>query len=431
MLPDSPQASHRLGWRVVRSRLVLMPSITYLHPLDQPFGTGAPRAADWIRNGLRNPAYTSLRLIVAYAKEGALRRLESDIDNFRTQGRGQIDAVFGFDQRGTSLQALRFALAHFDRTFVWNHPTFGLTFHPKVYIFEGPKDAEILVGSCNLTSGGLESNCESAVRIQFDLPAEQKDWKEATKGWVELSKHPNLLPLDAALLATLEAQGLLFDESDANGGATTATKAARAKAATSVFPQTPHRGASALPQPVRRTGAAAVPSTGGVVPALATATPQAIPSVLLIEIAPHENGEVFLSKRATDQHPSFFGMPWTGRTTPKIAGNPAYPQRIPDPRMDWTVFDQAGAIVHTETALAVNMVLYEKKAEIRITIPPALRAAIDPYSILQMERTGAGAGVDYVCEVHPPGSAQYQLLIASCNQRMPGGGGRSRVFGWI
>lgn len=52
---------------------------------------------------------------------------------------------------------------------------------------------------------------------------------------------------------------------------------------------------------------------------------------LVIQIVPHHNGEVFLSKIAVDQNPDFFGYPFTGRTTPKKPGNPSYPQRDPEP----------------------------------------------------------------------------------------------------
>jgi len=84
------------------------------------------------------------------------------IDHFRSRG-GRTEVVFGVYQLGTSIQALRIALAHFDRSYVWHHPSPFTTFHPKLYIFEGGETGEISVRSNNLTVGGLKTNCEAGV----------------------------------------------------------------------------------------------------------------------------------------------------------------------------------------------------------------------------------------------------------------------------
>jgi hypothetical protein len=411
-----------------------MPTLTYIQPLDQPFGSGSDRAIEWIRSALRSGDYSSLRMAVAYAKQGALARLELDLDAFRTQG-GTIDAILGFDQAGTSSQALRFALDHFDSVKVWQHPSLGLTFHPKLYIFEGAHRGEVQIGSCNLTAGGLEANCESAVRICYLLPAEQAEWLTAILGWTELSGHPNALPLDSALLGQLSADDLLADESKLSGfRARVGAKFRPPAGSPSLFPSTPHTPASPLPvpSPALAKGQATLPMGVGVRPPTGFATSSLIPRALLIQIVPHANGEVFLSKRATDQHPTFFGLPWTGVTTPKILGNPPYPQRVPDPVMEWTVFDRQGNPTLHIPRRAINTVLYTTNAEIRITVQHDLRSAIVPLSILQMEQSPDPSVVDYVCEVHPPGSPQFNALIPLCNQTMPSGGlSTPRRFGWI
>jgi hypothetical protein len=408
-----------------------MASLTFLHPLDQPFDPTADRAIDWLRKALASKKYTSLRLAVAYAKEGALLRLRGEIDGFRKAG-GTIDAVIGLDQRVTSRQALRFALAHFSGVRVWKHPSLSLTFHPKLYLFEGSSEAEIHVGSCNLTVGGLEGNCESAVLVRYALPAENAEWAIASAGWTALAKHPNGRKLDAALLADLEANDIVSDEAK-TGGLRQSTTPAATSAVRTHFPSTTHRGASPLPAPPRKTKAPAPSPPAAPIP-VATASPisASIPQSLLIQIVPHDNGEVFLSKRAVDQQHAFFGYPWTGVTTPKKSGNTPYEQRVPDPIMDWTVFDKSGRAKITRR-MGINTVFYTRKAEIRITITSDLREAIESFSILQMERADlVTTGVDYVCEVYPPGSPQFVALLSSCNQTMPSGGAaQARKFGWV
>jgi len=43
------------------------------------------------------------------------------------------------------------------------------TFHPKIYLFRNDRAAELLVGSGNLTEGGLFTNYEGSLRVSLDL----------------------------------------------------------------------------------------------------------------------------------------------------------------------------------------------------------------------------------------------------------------------
>ena len=43
------------------------------------------------------------------------------------------------------------------------------TFHPKVYVFKSTKRADVLVGSGNLTGGGLFTNYEASLAVSLDL----------------------------------------------------------------------------------------------------------------------------------------------------------------------------------------------------------------------------------------------------------------------
>ncbi len=162
-----------------------------------------------------------------------------------------------------------------------------------------------------------------------------------------------------------------------------------------------------------------------------TGTGPGLPNALVIQIVPHHNGEVFLSKLAVNQYPGFFGFPFTGRTVPKRPGNPPYPQRIPDPLTDWRIYDRGGAVVRTLSNFGLNTVFYERKGEVRITVPPETARLIRARSIMVMALPTHPSSLDYVCDVFPPGAAQYATLLAACNQEMPSGGGTPRRFGWL
>src|SRR5206468_3289914 len=110
---------------------------------------------------------------------------------------------------------------------------------------------------------------------------------------------PNSLKLTASLIDTLERRADLCVEGRAGGRRDGGVKTP-ASAPKSPFPSTPPRAPSSL-----KRAAEARPTTlskAAAKPAIVAATP---PSVtvqgLVIQIVPHHNGEVFLSKKALDQ----------------------------------------------------------------------------------------------------------------------------------
>jgi hypothetical protein len=357
-------------------------------------------------------------------------RLTPHLKHFRARG-GNAEAIIGVDHSGTSQQALKIALAEFDRAYIWHHPNPFTTFHPKIYIFEGDGIGEIYLGSSNMTVGGLETNCEAGVQISYDLPAESVLWEGAVESWLQLVAHANTLRLDLSVLARLVEQDMLLDE-----GATISRVSVRGAGTTGtqpLFPYTATVPPTARPKPqagVPRRAAIRTPTQ--VTAAVAATSAPGLPSALVIQIVPHHNGEVFLSKRAINQNPVFFGYPFTGQTVPKRAGNKPYPQRSPDPVTDWKIYDRHGRVVRSLDKFRLNTVYYKLKGEIRITIPPEVARQIPERSILVMTRLASDSGLDYQCEVFPPDAAQYESLAPACTEIMPtGGSGTPRKFGWL
>jgi hypothetical protein len=152
---------------------------------------------------------------------------------------------------------------------------------------------------------------------------------------------------------------------------------------------------------------------------------------LVIQIVPHDNGEVFLSTVAVRQNPRFFGFPFKGKTKPKKKANVPYTQRKPDPRVDLEVYDSAGKLATVLRHYGLNTVHYKRKGEIRITVRPKVVQKTPAYSVLLMERANQ-PGLEYRMRIYAPGSARYEDLLAVCDQKMPGGGKRRRRrFGWL
>lgn len=373
-------------------------------------------------NALRDRRLSTFRLIVAYAKSGPLHRLRECLESWR-DARKRADAIFGIDQQGTSKEALELALTLFDSVYVTQ--AHGITFHPKIYLFAGDQFARAFVGSNNLTVGGTEKNFEAAVDVELDLPADAGDLATLESAWTDL--------LPASCSATrLLTDSLLKDLLD--GGVVVPEKAMRANAGEDaklgrVRGTTPARfqilPESPLPKGLLSATVAPVTwSTGSATTATTTSV-----RGFAIQIKPHHNGEIFLSRTAAAQNPGFFGWPFTGRTTPKRASNPSYPQLDPDPIVNIAVFGQAPEPILTLPSYSLNTVYYERKSEIRITASPLVKD-VPEYSVMLMERSES-RDISYEITIHTPDSPEYAAWVAACNQVMPGGGKTPRKFGWF
>lgn len=420
-----------------------MVQVSFLRPIDQ--FSGARRLLQELKNCLQVPQYNELVMSVAFAKTGPLLRMASLIVKWREQGK-RVRAIIGIDLNGTSKQALEFALASFDETYI-THSTSHSTFHPKFYLYFGPDEAICFHGSHNLTVGGTETNLEGGAIIRMNRPADDATFEEALSCWTSLL--PPVCPmtkrLDQNLLDDLVRGAYVFDEKSKpprQSAVETSPDGSSQEGVSkpSPFPRTFPRPPSSLPEEILQgvaiTAGKKTMKKAGKKAAKKTPAPHIVPSTvmaseaLVIQIVPHHNGEVFLSKQAVNQQPSFFGYPFTGRAVPKRAGNPSYPQRVPDPVVNITVYDQHGNIILTRLNFNLNTVLYELKSEVRITISPDLLKVIDNYSVMVMRQTAEAH--DYDIEIYNPGSQRYNEYLEVCNQTLPSGGAtRARKMGWL
>lgn len=405
-----------------------MPNITFLNPADQP--TGTHRLINDLKSDLQSNDFNHFKLAVAFAKVGPLLRMEQLIKQWTSSGK-TVEALFGIDHMGTSYQALEFALNNFTNTYITNAKS--STFHPKLYLFYGDDKANCYYGSHNLTVGGTETNFEGGIKIEFDLPIDQGIFDQALYTWTSVQQIPATIRLDQAILTQLLNEGRLIDELTAirrQTGTNNQTTTTRITNTPPLFGQFNTRPPSPLPRINRN------PATQ---PQLQIATPRANINVavpvqsLIIQIVPHHNGEVFLSKTAVNQNPQFFGYPFTGQTLPKKAGNQSYPQRDPDPVVNFYVYDATEQQVVVNTNHNLNMVYYERKSEIRIQFPTDVLAQSPEYSIMVMTpATNDTYTYDYDISIYQPGSQRYNDLLASCNQTMPSGGAAlARRMGWL
>ena len=373
-------------------------------------------------------------MAVAFVKVGPLIRLQAEIEKWIAIGKS-IEAIWGINHKGTSEQAIAFALNFFRKTYVVFAGD-NITFHPKMYVFSGARKCCIFIGSHNLTVGGTETNWEGGVKLDLRLPDDQATMNEMMAAWKSLL--PYAVELTEANYSGFISMGLLLDESKiSRSRPTTSGTESKGEAASEPaikFPKITAKPPSSIPasafapkrSPVTKLKSGNAPIFKGKTSAKAAA------QALVIQIVPHHNGEVFLSKIAINQNPDFFGFPFTGRTTPKFPSNPSYPQRVPDPVVNLTVYDSAGNSVVRLLRFHLNTVYYEAKSEIRITVPTDVVKHTPHYSVMVMRQAPGESDYDFDLDIFPPTSAQFTQYLEVCNQTLPSGGkATARRMGWL
>jgi hypothetical protein len=135
---------------------------------------------------LDDQALSRFVAVTAWVNHRALSRLVPSLRSFRAHGTAEI--VVGIDEGGATEQGLRLAASEFDRSSVF-FSTDDRTFHPKLYFGLGGLKSVLLVGSNNLTPGGLFHNFETALAIEMTLgrdgPPEDRELTDSVADYID------------------------------------------------------------------------------------------------------------------------------------------------------------------------------------------------------------------------------------------------------
>lgn len=186
--------------------------------LSQPFRDG-PSALSFLEAGLGDEDVSSFLVISAWVRRSGLELLAPAVDALR-QRSGTARLIFGVDLGGTTRQGVELAKRTFDTVHVFHDPAGG-TFHPKLYLATTADNrGYALVGSNNLTGGGLWHNYESAVLATLTTDADARLAVEMQAFADQLTQDRGVCKaLTGAVARRLEREGWLGDE--ARGGPTT------------------------------------------------------------------------------------------------------------------------------------------------------------------------------------------------------------------
>jgi hypothetical protein len=126
---------------------------------------------DFLTSVASDPLLNHLDVVVAWAKRSGLSRVRGQLEAIRSRP-GTTRVIVGIDEGGATRQGLDLAREIFSSVYVF-HDSSWRTFHPKIYLAYGADRAQLLVGSNNLTAGGVYFNYEAALQCKIELPADE------------------------------------------------------------------------------------------------------------------------------------------------------------------------------------------------------------------------------------------------------------------
>lgn len=116
------------------------------------------------------PELQSVICSVAFVNEGGVTEIEERMNQFASR----TMVIAGIRNGITSYQGLRRLRSIIgNRLYVFDTGTRYILFHPKLYLAVGNLVGKLIIGSANLTLGGLSNNVEASVIADFDITVEE------------------------------------------------------------------------------------------------------------------------------------------------------------------------------------------------------------------------------------------------------------------
>lgn len=163
------------------------------------------RVGTVVYDSIRSGQFDTVRIFSAFARASAVEQLEKTLPQSSAPS---LEVVVGIDYQNTPKEALE-ALAELPadvRVFQRN----AITYHPKIYYFDGSEATRLVVGSSNLTDAGLNRNVESAIVVE----TENND-TDVVSDAIEFTAHiwESADPLSQELIDALMEQGQIASSS--------------------------------------------------------------------------------------------------------------------------------------------------------------------------------------------------------------------------
>ena len=390
------------------------------------------RIGDFLNQSFADPRWVEFRAAVAFVKRSGTKHMCESLEAFSRRG-GAVKISAGIDAGGTSAEGLTDlmqAVGGRGSIFVFKNAN-NSTFHPKIYLFRNESAAEIIVGSGNLTEGGLFTNYEASflVRLNLEIPENARLLSSVLKVLDAWSTPTTGLcyALDAALIDQLVLKGYIPDEVLAWGDEKVATEDNRTQEP-DIFiyhsvlsaPKRPKVADITITEELSIDDQEPEDEEGLVVVA-----PHPVPSqagnykVFLMTLQRTDVGvgqttegtsrrspEIFIPLISRDHDPQFWGWPDLFVPDPAWTG--------PIDRDGRGKMDRAGVMVRLGGAtFPIHMWYNPDKKDLRLR-SEHMRSAGMIGDILYVERCDGAGGFSYYVDVVPQGSPKHTEYLAKC-----------------
>lgn len=131
----------------------------------------------------------------------------------------------GVDNKGTSKEALELLLEKNIETYIYHKDSEQITYHPKLFLFEGGRHTRVIIGSSNLTYSGFLNNIEASIQLDFKTGTDKqgnkllKEVKSYFANLIDLTDK-NVFKLDKDLIEKYDNEGLLYSQIRTGKGST-------------------------------------------------------------------------------------------------------------------------------------------------------------------------------------------------------------------
>jgi HKD family nuclease len=362
------------------------------------------RLGDILLTSLRddNLGWHTFNGAVAFVKKSGVAYLSDALQHFHERG-GHTIITAGVDLHGTSVEGLKELLAVVgEHGEVWiYHNEAGSTFHPKVFTLNNNQHAVVIIGSGNLTVGGLFVNSEAAIKLDLNLSVDEhreffqqvesalSSWRDPSSGMAKR--------LDDNLLQQLLEAGYILPEARTSGASGDPRgipeQATRTVLFAGVTPRRPPR-ISRISRAFAEAEVEPSTATGFVM----TLQRTDVGTGQITAGTSRRSPEIFIPLAARDHRPDFWN--WPGAFT-EDQNRPGKFDRF-NVRMRL-----AGVVVN------VNMMTWPIKHDFRMR-SEALRSSGQVGDILRMERSIQGHDFDFYVEIIPQGTTDYDAYLALC-----------------
>lgn len=424
--------------------------------VDGLFSPDGNTLGDRIDRELSSSTWNSLKVGVAFIKRSGISRLYDALDQFGAAHPGGMSFSIGIDHGGTSIEAADalYTLLTKHRGKLWFvHNPQGSprpTYHPKMWLFSRGKKRLLIVGSGNITQGGLFTNYEASLAVTAQSHATvirdtERFFKQMTN-----ARQPDVVRANRKILQQLHDEGHLPSEPELRR--ITATSNSMRRSDTRQKQQEPlfrgrnlrestPRSVASMPAPstkIRETSSVAphrrrqtrtpTTSTTPRTPRQSsTTTPRH--RYFFITIRMQQKTEVFLAKRPLDEDPAFFNWPFRGLTTPKAKKAHPQPQADPPPVVRITLHTDP-EIVKDNHPLKMWTYTHGPSAngDFRTNFTSEIQREIPAESVVRFERDPVNAGhLQFTINIVPPGHKQYRAMLNKCTVPLANS---SRYYGW-